>query len=293
MIDERGAGGRFGYGTGRVGGFGLPIPIGRRGGGIGSLILVAVMVFVLPRLLGGSAGFDVGPGFERFDANGAPGREPLNAPDSQAQLLDFVSFVFDDVQQSWRENFRRAGRPYREAQLVVFTSNVRSGCGPASAATGPFYCSADNRAYLDLTFFRELERAFQAPGDFAQAYVIAHELGHHVQNVLGITSRVLELSARNPEDKNDLSIRMELQADCLAGVWAYTTFERGLLEEGDIEEGLTAAAAVGDDRIQEQATGRIDPETWTHGSAEQRTRWFQRGFESGDADSCDTFDTDI
>ena len=284
LIDQR----RFGYG----GGTGVPFSIAR-GGGIGGVLLLLVLGFVLPRVLGGSSGFDVGPGFERFDPDGAPGAQPIDAPDPQRQLVDFVAFVFDDVQQTWRENFGRAGRPYREAKLVIFSSRVQSGCGVATSGIGPFYCPADLRVYLDLSFFRELVQRFRAPGDFAQAYVIAHELGHHVQNVLGILPRVHELSASEPADANELSIRLELQADCLAGVWAYTTYERGLLEEGDIEEGLTAAAAVGDDRIQVQTTGQIDQELWTHGSAEQRATWFLRGYEGGDADACDTFDTDI
>jgi predicted metalloprotease len=164
-----------------------------------------------------------------------------------------------------------------------------TGCGPGTDETGPFYCTFDRNVYLDLEFFRQLAIEFRAPGDFAQAYVIAHELGHHVQNITGITAQVQEAIAEGVERPNVLSIALELQADCLAGVWGHSTYERGMLERGDIQEGLRAAAAVGDDRIQARTTGRIDPETWTHGSSEQRREWFVRGFESGDPDDCDTF----
>jgi uncharacterized protein len=172
---------------------------------------------------------------------------------------------------------------------VLFTGGTRTGCGAATTAVGPFYCPLDRRVYLDLGFFRELRDRFGAPGDFAQSYVIAHELGHHVQRITGIEAAVREQSRQDPAQANALAVRLELQADCLAGVWAHSTYERGILEPGDIEEGLQAAAAVGDDRIQRSAGGRIDPESWTHGSSEQRMRWFRRGFDSGDPASCDTF----
>ena len=176
---------------------------------------------------------------------------------------------------------------------MLFRQATDTGCGQGSAQTGPFYCPADRKIYVDLSFFRELANRFQAPGDFAQAYVLAHEYGHHIQTLTGITEQVDSASRENPDQRNALSVRVELQADCLAGVWAHSTFERGLLEEGDLEEGLTAAASVGDDRIQEQTTGRISPETFTHGTAEQRAGWFKRGFEDGDATACDTFSGDI
>ena len=171
--------------------------------------------------------------------------------------------------------------------MVLFTDRWNSGCGPASAATGPFYCPADHKVYLDLGFFDELKARFGAQGgDFAMAYVVAHEFGHHVQNALGISEQVQQMSGQDPSRRNDLSVRQELQADCLAGVWGDSSSD---IEEGDIQEALSAASAVGDDRIQESTTGRVDPETWTHGSAEQRVAWFTRGFKSGSTDQCDTF----
>jgi predicted metalloprotease len=176
---------------------------------------------------------------------------------------------------------------------VLFTGSTNSGCGPATSAVGPFYCPLDRTAYLDLDFFRDLHVRFGAPGDFARAYVIGHELAHHVQNLTGVSDEVRTRSAEEPAVANELSIRLELQADCLAGVWGHSTYERDILESGDLEEGLAAAAAIGDDRIQAQATGRIDPDTWTHGSSEQRVHWFRRGFDSGEAARCDTFSGDI
>jgi predicted metalloprotease len=195
----------------------------------------------------------------------------------------------DDVQATWADVFQQSGDTYRPAQLVLFRQATKSGCGYATSDTGPFYCPADETIYLDLGFFRELQSRFGAEGDFAQAYVVAHEVGHHVQKQLGISDRVQRISGQNPEEANELSIEQELQADCLAGVWGQTTYERGLLEGGDLQEGLGAAAAVGDDRIQRQATGVVNPETWTHGSSEQRRTWFETGFTTGDADTCDTF----
>jgi hypothetical protein len=202
----------------------------------------------------------------------------------------FVSFVLDDVQDFWSGIFSDSGSTYERASLVLFDDAVQSGCGAASAATGPFYCSLDKRVYLDLVFFDELHERFGAPGDFAQAYVIAHEIAHHIQNLTGVSSLVIEQTRSDPSQRNDLSIKQELQADCLAGVWAFSTYSRNLLESGDLEEGLGAAAAVGDDRIQETVTGRVDPESWTHGSSAQRVEWFRRGFDSGNPNECDTFD---
>ena len=276
---------------------GMRLPIGR-GGGIGGVIVLLVLALLGGTKViggGGGEGFDVGGSiFDQLQPVEEPSGAPLpGAPDPQAELVDFVSFVLNDVQTTFADIFRRGGQQYVDAKLVLFTSAVRSGCGAASRDTGPFYCSLDRTAYLDLDFFRELARRFQAPGDFAQAYVIAHEIGHHVQELLGVSNRVRALAEDRPDDANELSVRQELQADCLAGVWAHSTYQRGILEDGDIEEGLTAAAAIGDDRIQGQTSGRINPETWTHGSAEQRTAWLTRGFRSGDPDSCDTFNADI
>ncbi|HVE63458.1 MAG TPA: neutral zinc metallopeptidase [Mycobacteriales bacterium] len=283
--DRRGAGG------GRGG-----MAMGRPGGIAGVIVALVLAVLGGSQVLGGGGG----SGFPIEDVlKGLPpaqqpaGAEPLpGAPDPDAKLVDFVSFVLDDVQKLWAEQFRAANKTYGEAKLVLFTAAVSSGCGQASAATGPFYCQLDRTVYVDLDFFRELAKRFEAPGDFAQAYVIAHEIAHHVQNELGVANRVRALREDNPEDSNELSVRQELQADCLAGVWAHSTFQRGLLEAGDLEEGLGAAAAVGDDRIQESVAGRVDPESFTHGTSEQRTTWFRRGFQDGNADNCDTFAPD-
>lgn len=261
--------------------------------GIPGLLIALVLGFLGSQggLTGGgsgSSGFDITDVFQQLPAappatSGTPGADP------DAETVEFVSFVLDDLQAMWTDYFSTGGEPYREADLVLFTDSVSSDCGNATSAVGPFYCPADEMVYIDLGFFDELDQRFGAPGDFAQAYVIAHEVGHHVQNVTGISSEVRRLQQENPDDANDLSIRLELQADCLAGVWAYTVYQEDLLESGDLEEGLAAAAAVGDDRIQQEATGRIDRESWTHGSSEQRTRWFRTGFETGNPEECDTF----
>jgi predicted metalloprotease len=264
------------------------LPIG--GGAVG--IVVTLLILFL-----GGGGYDVGAPFDPFPAQGgAPGASDAmdRAPDAESELVDFSSFVVGDLRKFWAADFQKAGRDFSPAQLHLFRQRVDdTGCGPATSAVGPFYCPRDRRIYLDLGFFRELAQRFQAPGDFAQAYVIAHEYGHHVQTLTGVTGEVDVASQENPEQRNALSVRVELQADCLAGVWAHSTYERGLLEQGDLEEGLTAAASVGDDRIQEQVTGRISPETFTHGTAAQRAAWFKRGFDQGDASACDTFSGDI
>jgi predicted metalloprotease len=265
------------------------------GGGGAIIVLLVALVLgqdassVLRALLGQGASGPASYGQSPDQSSGlAPGSDP------DRELVEFVSFVLDDVQDTWTALFRdRAdwsrGAPYRRARLVLFTDRVDSACGFQSAATGPFYCPADQKAYIDLGFYRELARRFGAPGDFAQAYVIAHEIAHHVQNLTGISDQVHAEASRHPEDRNALSIRQELQADCLAGVWAHHTDQRNVLERGDIEEGLTAAAAIGDDRLQRQATGTVQPESWTHGSSAQRVRWFQRGFQEGTPAACDTF----
>jgi len=260
------------------------------GGGV-----IGVIATVLILLLGGG-GYDVSSPFERFPAQPRPagaGSTMDSAPDAQSELVDFVSFVIGDLQKFWAADFAKAGRQFQPTRLVLFRQAADTGCGTGSSQTGPFYCPLDRQIYVDLGFFRELANRFQAPGDFAQAYVLAHEYGHHVQTLTGVTEQVDSASRENPDQRNALSVRTELQADCLAGVWAHSTFERGLLEQGDLEEGLTAAASVGDDRIQAQTTGRISPETFTHGTAEQRARWFKQGFDAGDASGCNTFSGDI
>ncbi len=207
----------------------------------------------------------------------------------EEELVDFVSFVLDDAQALWAENLPRYGVQYRDAKLVLFRDRVQSACGFASAATGPFYCPADEKVYIDLGFYDELRRRFGASGDFAQAYVLAHEIGHHVQKVTGIEQEVRRRQRDRPRMANDLSVLMELQADCLAGLWGFSTARRDILEAGDIEEGLNAAAAIGDDRIQRMSGQFVNPDAFTHGSSKQRTKWFRRGLETGDLDACDTF----
>jgi uncharacterized protein len=275
---------------GGLGGGGFPIPMGRMGGGGIVGVIIAVVLYFLVSSGGGGGGFDVpapGSAFPQVPQSGSGASVP-GSPDEDKQV-DFVSFVLDDAQGFWKQQFQAAGKPYQRAKLVLFRNQVSSGCGLASSDTGPFYCPLDQKVYIDLGFFDELNRRFKAPGDFAQAYVLAHEIGHHIQQQLGIEQQVREQSQSNPGDANELSVRFELQADCLAGVWARSTYDRGILESGDLQEGLTAAAAVGDDRIQSQAQGRIDPESFTHGTSEQRAHWLQTGFDSGNLESCDTF----
>lgn len=277
QIEDRRGQGVGGLGSGRAG---FPIPVG---GGIGGL-LVAVLLVVLftTGVLGGGSG----------GSNGGSG-QLAGAPDPDAKLVDFIGFVVDDVQGWWQKDFAQSGRTYQITKLVLFDGQAQSGCGLASVETGPFYCPVDREVYLDLGFFRELRDRFRAPGDFAEAYVIAHEFGHHVQTQLGIEERVREEQQSHPSEANDLSVRLELQADCYAGVWAHSAYEQNLLETGDLEEALTAAAAVGDDRIQRSAGRRVNPETWTHGSSAQRVKWLKIGFQDGDPSSCDTFSASI
>ena len=257
---------------------------------MGAVVLLVVVVLAFQFCAGG--GFDI-PGSP--DLGGADQASAgASGPDRDGNLVQVVDAVFDDVQTTWDEDiFRPAGARYRDTSVVLFTDRTESGCGVASAETGPFYCPADGLVYLDLGFFRELDRRFRAPGDFAQAYVLAHEIGHHVQALLGTNAAVQRESRANPSERNELSVRLELQADCFAGVWGASAYARDVLEPGDIDEALKAAAAVGDDRIQQQTQGRIDPETFTHGTSEQRVTWFRTGFDSGDPNACDTFDADI
>jgi predicted metalloprotease len=211
---------------------------------------------------------------------------PVAASPAEDSLVQFVEFVVGDAQDVWTQLL---GADYRRARLVLFRGAVQSGCGVAQSAMGPFYCPADERVYIDLGFYDELRSRFGAPGDFAQAYVIAHEVGHHVQNLLGIERDMRQAAQRRPDRANRLSVALELQADCYAGVWGASTARRDLLESGDVEEGLGAAAAVGDDRMQQMSRGEVHPESFTHGSAADRTKWFRRGLESGRPDACDTF----
>jgi uncharacterized protein len=212
--------------------------------------------------------------------------------EAERPLVQFVSFVLDDTQKTWEQIFpQQTGKHYRHAKLVLFRNYTRSGCGAAESATGPFYCPEDEKVYIDLGFYDELKQRFGAPGEFAQAYVLAHEVGHHVQKLTGIEAKVRRLQEQNPRQQNALSVKMELQADCLAGVWAHSTQERSLLESGDVESALGAAAAVGDDRLQKMATGHVSPETFTHGSSQQRMNWFRKGLDNGSIATCNTFDS--
>jgi predicted metalloprotease len=257
------------------------------GTGIGGGLLMVVVIIILfaTGVLGGGSS---SPG----QGGSAVARVP-GAPDPDASLVDFIGFVVDDVQDFWRQDFQQSGRTYQTTKLVVFDGQTQTGCGLASSDTGPFYCPVDRKVFLDLGFFQELRTRFHASGDFAEAYVIAHEFGHHVQTLLGIEERVRQEQENRPSEANDLSVRLELQADCYAGAWAHSAYQQNLLESGDLNEALTAAAAVGDDRIQRSAGQRVDPETWTHGSAAQRVQWLKTGFEGGDPAACDTFSASL
>jgi predicted metalloprotease len=265
-------------------------------GGLGGLILlILAAVFGLNLGDGGSSlGIDAGFPPEGGQVESA-GTEVV---DPDADTKEFMKFLMFDIQDTWDGYFEQAGLTYQPTTLVIFDDVVSTGCGQATSAVGPFYCPApnDQKVYVDFAFYDELTRRFGAPGDFAQAYVIAHEVGHHIQSITGISDQVRQAQAQDPGNKNEYSIRQELQADCLAGVWAYSANRRltadtgqPIIEPGDIEEGLAAAAAVGDDRIQAQAGMTVDPHTWTHGSAEQRVSWFTRGFDTGDPEQCDPF----
>ena len=287
--DRRGTSGGFGGGLG--GGMGSPIgfPRGgraRAGGGlgIGAVLVILVVAWVAGinplELLNGGGG---GPLITSDRPQGQ-----TDVPGDQAG--QFVSVVLADTEDTWQRIFREGGKTYRDPTLVLFSGQTSSACGFASAASGPFYCPGDQKVYIDLDFYRELRDRFHAPGDFAQAYVIAHEIGHHVQNLLGILPKVDAARRKASEaESNALSVRLELQADCLAGVWAHDAEARGVLEVGDIDEALNAAAQIGDDAIQRRTQGYVVPESFNHGTSEQRSRWFKRGYDRGVLDACDTF----
>jgi len=254
------------------------------GGGIGTLLLVIAALYfgIDPRMFLGTE-----PMEERVTEQISDAPRPAE----ENRKADFASAVLASTEDTWKELFRRGGKSYVEPKLVLYTDMVQSACGYAQAAVGPFYCPADRKLYLDLGFFREMEERFQAGGDFAQAYVIAHEVGHHVQNLLGIMEKVQSVRARvGGTQANRISVLLELQADCFAGVWAHTAERmRGILEEGDVEEGLNAASAIGDDRLQRRAGGYVVPDSFTHGSSAQRVKWFRTGIETGDVNRCNTF----
>ncbi|HKH17095.1 MAG TPA: neutral zinc metallopeptidase [Solirubrobacteraceae bacterium] len=278
VIDVRGGGGR------RGGGAALPV-----GGGLG---VMGVIVFIAIQLLsGGAGGFNIPAGFDT--ATRAPTGEPIPPDqDPERDFKDFSTYVFNSAQATWERTFSEQGENYGRAKLVLYRDGVDTRCGSASSAVGPFYCPADNYVYLDLSFYRDMERRLQAGGDFAWAYVIAHEVGHHVQQQLGTSAQVEQVRRSDPERANEASVRLELQADCYAGVWAHTVFKAGQLDPGDIEEAMRASEAVGDDRLQEQAGRRIDPDSFTHGSSAQRRAWFERGRARGEPADCDTFSVD-
>jgi len=265
--DRRGGGGRMIRGAG--------------GMGLGTLVLLVILSLIFKRdflSLVGGGGLETAP-----ETAAGP---PAQTTPEEEELVAFVSYVLDDAQNVWQQQL---GQSFRPANLVLFRDAVQSACGFAESATGPFYCPGDEKVYIDLGFYQELQQRFGAPGDFAQAYVLAHEIGHHVQNVLGTEAEVRRARTTRADLANELSVRLELQADCYAGVWGHSAAQRNRLETGDVEEGLGAAAAVGDDRLQRMGGGRVVPESFTHGSSQQRQEWFQRGLQSGRPEDCDTF----
>ncbi|MEM7024412.1 MAG: neutral zinc metallopeptidase [Pseudomonadota bacterium] len=268
---------------------GLRLPRGRAGraggvGGIGIIVIALIAMFmgVDPTLLLQGGGTATGPAMQSSSA-------PRSA--AEDQMADFASVVLADTEDTWHPLFKQIGATYQEPVLVLFTGAVESACGRAGAAVGPFYCPGDQQVYIDLSFFEELSTRFGAPGDFAQAYVLAHEVGHHVQTLLGISQQVREIRAQvDTVRANELSVRQELQADCFAGIWAHHADRaRHILEQGDVEEALAAASAIGDDRLQRQVLGYVTPESFTHGTSEQRVHWFKTGLELGRLEACDTF----
>ena len=260
---------------------------GRAGMGLGGTAVLLILSLVFGRdFVSGSGGAPGGT--VTATANGEAA--PVDETPEERERVEFVTFVLNDAQATWTRLLPASGGPqYQDARLVLFRDAVESGCGSAQSAMGPFYCPLDQKMYIDLSFYDELRTRFGAAGDFAQAYVLTHEIGHHVQHVLGTDARVRQLQQSRPRQANDFSVRLELQADCYAGVWANSTQQRRLLQEGDVEEALRAASAVGDDRIQQQTAGTVRPESFTHGSAAQRATWFKRGFQAGRPDACDTF----
>jgi uncharacterized protein len=272
---------------------------GSSGGGGGALKLgggsavVVIVVVVVARLFGvdigglfggGGGGGGGGPPVAQRQADPPHG----SGPDPDAEMVDFIRFVMKDIQDTFAAAYKAEDKPYRRARLLVFTSAIDTGCGRSSSAIGPFYCPPDEQAYIDLSFYRDLKQRFGAPGDFAQAYVLAHEIGHHLQTLNGLEATVRKLG-RDKKSRNAASVRQELQADCFAGVWGHSAAARKLLDPDDLEEALRAATAIGDDRLQRQAGREVDPETFTHGTSAQRVTWFRRGFDTGRLDACDTF----
>ena len=251
--------------------------------GIGGFLILLVLSLVFKRdflslVTGGGGGVPT------------ENSQPDTARDQREEpLVQFVSFVLDDTQKTWTQILGQKNVPYRHAKLVLFRDSINSACGTAQSATGPFYCPNDEKVYIDLGFYDELKQRFGAPGEFAEAYVLAHEIGHHVQKLTGIEPKVHSAQERDPRSAKQLSVRLELQADCFAGVWGHSTSQRNLLEPGEVQQGLNAAAAVGDDRLQRMSTGHVNPDSFTHGSSQQRMEWFQKGYSTGDMNACNTF----
>jgi uncharacterized protein len=276
--DTGGGGGGFQFG-------GMHIGIG------GALILLVLSIVFKTNffaLLSGGGAAQPAPPSSYSDPNTPRGTSARDQ--SEKPLVQFVSFVLDDTQKTWTTLLpQQENKPYRHAKLVLFRDAIQSGCGGAESATGPFYCPEDEKVYIDLGFYDELKQRFGAPGEFAQAYVLAHEIGHHVQKILGIEAQEQQMVQQNPRLKNPLSVKLELQADCFAGIWANNTQQRGLLEKGDVESALGAAAAVGDDRLQKMATGHVSPDSFTHGTSDQRMMWFRKGLDGGQISACNTF----
>jgi uncharacterized protein len=283
VVDQRGAARARG---------GLPFPLPGRAAAGGGLGLAGIVIFLLVSLIGGGgSAFSVDNQFG--DAVQAPDQAPIPADqDPDRDLKDFSVYVFNNAQRTWESGFRQQGNPYEHAKLVLYRGGVSTGCGSASSAVGPFYCPADRRVYLDLSFHRDMSEQLGASGDFAWAYVIAHELGHHVQQQLGTSTEVRRLQGEDQGKANELSVRLELQADCYAGVWGSTVYKAGDLERGDVDEAVNASEAVGDDRLQKRSTGTVNPDSFTHGTSEQRAKWFETGQRGGEPADCDTFSVD-
>jgi len=286
----RGGGGMFPGGLGRGRRIRLPMGGSRRaGGGFSGIIMLVVLFFVLR-----ACGIDPLEMLSGGTMQGAPTQTRQQSTPANDEMSQFVSVVLAETEDVWNGIFQSQGMDYEEPNMVLFSDQVQSACGFASAATGPFYCPGDNKVYLDLSFFDQLARKFGASGDFAQAYVVAHEVGHHVQNITGILPRFNQMRrSMSQAEANAMSVRVELQADCFAGIWAHYTAQKGLLEEGDIEEALNAANQIGDDTLQRRTQGYVVPESFNHGTSEQRKEWFARGLESGRLQSCDTFNNPI
>ena len=280
--------------SGRGGGLsGMGIPLGKGGLGVGGLLVVIVIALLQGGVLGGGGG---GGGLGSVLSQIQQVQPGVAAPPVDAGQKQFAISVFEDVQATWQQSFSQSDETYRPAKLRLYSGAVQTSCGTGQTAMGPFYCPGDSTVYLDLSFMKELATTYKAPGQFAEAYVVAHEMGHHVQNLLGIEAKMEKLQAEHPSDKLQYSVRLELQADCFAGAWGHSVYTQQsadrTLGQNEIRSALTAASAVGDDTLQKESTGRVAPDTFTHGTSAQRMRWFQNGFDSGDISACDTFKGD-